>query len=312
MSDKVGVRFRTCGKIYYFSDNELNVSQGDCVVVESSFGMTIGRVVTEKLHVEGEERELKKIIRKATDDDLCCKQKNVDLEKEARAFCLERIKARGLQMKLVCTEATLDKKRVIFYFTADGRIDFRELVKDLASKFKTRIEMRQIGVRDETKLIGGLGICGREVCCNTFLTGFAPISIKMAKKQELVLNTSKLSGLCGRLMCCLNYEFDEDDERRSRKKDSEQPSEDDVIIEELVETDIDGGAPLPDTFECGAPEAELEKGKPAEPESRTTQQQHPPQKAVSGEEGQDQKKRSKRRGRKFRKRKKKKKGPEQQ
>jgi len=311
MSDKVGVRFRTCGKIYYFSDNELEISRGDCVVVESSFGMTIGRVVTEKLPVGGEERELKKIIRKATDDDICCKQKNVDLEKEARAFCLERIKARGLQMKLVCTEATLDKKRVIFYFTADGRIDFRELVKDLASKFKTRIEMRQIGVRDETKLIGGLGICGREVCCNTFLTGFAPISIKMAKKQELVLNTSKLSGLCGRLMCCLNYELDEEDERRGRRRAPEQTSEEEeVIIEELVDTDIDGGAPLPDSFECGTPEAETEKQISTDQEGRPSPQQQP-QRTASGEEWQDQKKRSKRRGRKFRKRKKKKKGPEQ-
>jgi hypothetical protein len=186
--------------------------------------------------VGNEERELKKILRKATDQDFCSQQENSELERDAKAFCLERIRARGLEMKLVCTEATLDKKRIIFYFTADGRIDFRELVKDLASKFKTRIEMRQIGVRDETKLVGGLGICGKEVCCRTFLTGFAPISIRMAKKQELVLNTSKLSGLCGRLMCCLNYEIDEESTGKSvspvrsdQVPEAEETFSDDVI-----------------------------------------------------------------------------------
>jgi len=310
MSDKVGVRFRTCGKIYYFSDNNIEISKGDCVVVESSFGMTIGRVVTDKVPVESDDRELKKIIRKATSDDICCKQNNVDLEKDARAFCLERIRIRGLQMKLVCTEATLDKKRIIFYFTADGRIDFRELVKDLASKFKTRIEMRQIGVRDETKLIGGLGICGREVCCNTFLTGFAPISIKMAKKQELVLNTSKLSGLCGRLMCCLNYEFDENASRRKARGNGDEAEEIEELVDEIVEPDIDGGAPLPEGPECEVPGETAEE--PSEEVKQPPQPQgEPQQKTETSGTGEDQKRRSKRRNRKFRKRKKKKKGSEQ-
>ncbi len=206
MAEKVGIRFRPCGKLYFFQVNGDDIQKGDSVVVESSFGMTIGHVVTERLPVAGQEKELKKILRKTTEKDVKKKEDNTALEKESRAFCLERIHARGLPMKLVSTEVTLDKKRIIFYFTADGRIDFRELVKDLAAKFKTRIEMRQIGVRDETKLVGGIGICGREVCCRTFLTGFTPVSIKMAKKQELVLNTNKLSGVCGRLMCCLGYE----------------------------------------------------------------------------------------------------------
>lgn len=210
MAEKVGVRFRPCGKMYYFEVNGDEIKKGDSVVVESSFGVTIGNVVTDRLPVEEGDKELKKVLRRTTEKDIKKKSDNEELEAESKAFCLERIHARGLPMKLVCTEATLDKKRIIFYFTAEGRIDFRELVKDLAAKFKTRIEMRQIGVRDETKLIGGIGICGREVCCRTFLTGFVPVSIKMAKKQELVLNTTKLSGLCGRLMCCLAYESEEE------------------------------------------------------------------------------------------------------
>ncbi|MGE5892847.1 MAG: stage 0 sporulation family protein [bacterium] len=226
MPEKIGIRFKSCGKIYYFDSSDLEVKKGDNVVVESSFGMTIGRAVTDRMPVLQEERELKKVIRKATEDDFSTQQRNTELEKEARAFCIERIKARGLQMKLVCTEAALDKKRIIFYFTADGRIDFRELVKDLASKFKTRIEMRQIGVRDETKLLGGIGICGKEVCCKTFLTSFAPISIKMAKKQELVLNTSKLSGICGRLLCCLNYEIDQEGvQKRAASREADRTAE---------------------------------------------------------------------------------------
>lgn len=207
MPDIVGVRFRKCGKIYDFDINEQEILQGDLVVAESCFGISLGHVVKGKHFQESSERDFKKVVRKATNNDIETREKNLDMEKEANSFCLERIKARGLPMKLVETEATLDKKRIIFYFTADGRIDFRELVKDLANKFKTRIEMRQIGVRDESKFIGGIGICGREVCCKTFLSDFAPISIKMAKKQALVLNQEKLSGLCGRLMCCLGFEI---------------------------------------------------------------------------------------------------------
>lgn len=210
MADAVGVRFRPCGKIYDFEVNGIPVKKGDLVVVESELGLSIGTIIIDRHPVEG--RELKKVIRLATEDDLKQKEDNDRLSEEYRAFCLERIMARGLPMKLICAEATLDRKRIIFYFVAEGRVDFRELVKDLAAKFRTRIEMRQIGVRDETKMIGGLGICGREVCCKTFLTSFEPISIKMIKDQEIVLNTSKLSGLCGRLMCCLGYEYNEEDD----------------------------------------------------------------------------------------------------
>lgn len=210
MPDAVGIRFRPCGKIYDFEVNGIPIKKGDLVVVESDLGLSIGTVVIDRHDTQG--RELKKVIRLATDDDLRQKEENDKLSEEYRAFCLERIMARGLPMKLICAEATLDRKRIIFYFVSDGRVDFRELVKDLAARFRTRIEMRQIGVRDETKMIGGIGICGREVCCRTFLTTFEPVSIKMVKDQEIVLNTSKLSGLCGRLMCCLGYEYDETEE----------------------------------------------------------------------------------------------------
>ncbi len=208
MTGVVSIRFKQCGKMYDFSVDGIELRAGDLVVVESDFGLNIARVV----HLYGPEaaegRELKRVVRKASEEDLKQREDNKTLEHEARLYCNERIMARGLPMKLIATESTLDKKRIIFYFTAEGRIDFRELVKDLAAKFKTRIEMRQIGVRDESKLIGGLGVCGRELCCKTFLTSFEPISIRMAKKQEMVLNVGKLSGLCSRLMCCLRYEYD--------------------------------------------------------------------------------------------------------
>jgi cell fate regulator YaaT (PSP1 superfamily) len=207
MSDIVGVRFKSCGKIYDFAIDGLQVRKGDTVVVESEFGLSIGSVIVGPHPGENSDRELKKVIRLAAEGDLKQKADNETFAKEAMDFCLERVMARGLPMKLVCSEATLDRKRIVFYFTADGRIDFRELVKDLAAKFKTRIEMRQIGVRDKAKFVGGLGICGKELCCRLFLTSFEPISIKMAKQQELVLNTGKLSGTCGRLMCCLGYEY---------------------------------------------------------------------------------------------------------
>lgn len=207
MPEVIGIRFRNCGKIYDFEVNGLEVRKGDRVIVESEFGLSIGVVVHEPSSIETAGKELKKVIRVAGDEDLKQKEENEKFERDARSFCLERIMARNLPMKLICTEVTLDRKRIIFYFTADGRIDFRELVKDLAAKFKTRIEMRQIGVRDKAKLVGGLGLCGKELCCRLFLTSFEPISIKMAKQQELTLNTGKLSGICGRLMCCLGYEY---------------------------------------------------------------------------------------------------------
>ena len=210
MPDVIGIRFKSCGKIYDFEINGMEVKEGDQVIVESDFGLSLGKVIRERCTIEKSDRELKRVVRVATEEDFKAQEDNKKLEKETRDFCLERIMARGLPMKLVTTEATLDRKRIVFYFTAEGRIDFRELVKDLAAKFKTRIEMRQIGVRDEAKLVGGFGVCGRPLCCNTFLTGFEPVSIKMAKKQEMVLNIGKLSGLCSRLMCCLRYEYDGD------------------------------------------------------------------------------------------------------
>jgi cell fate regulator YaaT (PSP1 superfamily) len=219
MPDVVGVRFKSCGKIYDFEVDGLDLKKGDSVVVESELGLSIGNVVIEGRPPSSSPKELKKVLRKAAEEDLRQRRENETLEEEAKAYCLERIMARGLPMKLICTEATLDKKRIIFYFAAEGRIDFRELVKDLAARFKTRIEMRQIGVRDEAKMLGGLGICGRELCCKKFLTTFEPISIKMAKSQELVLNASKLSGVCGRLMCCLSYEYGGDEEEAGRSED---------------------------------------------------------------------------------------------
>jgi|WetSurMetagenome_2_1015567.scaffolds.fasta_scaffold00068_16 cell fate regulator YaaT (PSP1 superfamily) len=210
MPDVLGIRFKSCGKIYDFETNGIAAKEGDHVVVESDFGLSLGKVIKESRFIEKSERELKRAVRTATEEDFRLSADNKNLEKEAREFCVERIMARGLPMKLVGTETTLDRKRIVFYFTAEGRIDFRELVKDLASRFKTRIEMRQIGVRDEAKLVGGFGVCGRPICCKTFLTSFDPVSIKMAKKQEMVLNIGKLSGLCSRLMCCLRYEYDGD------------------------------------------------------------------------------------------------------
>jgi cell fate regulator YaaT (PSP1 superfamily) len=236
MPEVVGVRFKLCGKIYDFEIDGLDPQKGDLVVVESELGLNIGTVVTDRHLIEERDRKLKKIIRKATDEDFQQRQGNKNLEIEARDNCLERIMARGIPMKLVNTEVTLDRKRIIFYFTAEKRIDFRELVKDLAARFKTRIEMRQIGVRDEAKIIGSFGICGRELCCARFLTSFEPISIKMAKKQELVLNTGKLSGVCGRLMCCLGFEYTETSPEDAALTDeiSEPVSEDAESLEMVV------------------------------------------------------------------------------
>jgi cell fate regulator YaaT (PSP1 superfamily) len=233
MSEIVGIRFKQCGKIYDFEVDGAEVEKGDLVVVESELGLNIGTVVEGRHIEEDQENKRKKIIRKATEEDLLQREENKKLEAEAKAFCLERIMARGLPMKLISTEATLDRKRVIFYFTADKRIDFRELVKDLASRFKTRIEMRQIGVRDGARMIGSLGICGREVCCKRFLITFEPVSIKMAKKQELVLNTGKLSGVCGRLMCCLGYEYSE-----TPQEDTMLPEEESLSVTEEREEEI--------------------------------------------------------------------------
>jgi len=203
----VGVRFRSCGKVYTFEIGNLEVSPGTKVVVDSKMGLSMGNVVTSKHLMERKGEPLKKVLRIANEQDFETTKNNRSFEDEARAFCVEKVKGLNMPMKIVTTETTLDKKRIVFYFTADGRIDFRELVRDLAGKFKTRIEMRQIGVRDEVKLLGGIGCCGRQACCSLFLTSFEPVTIRMAKQQDLSINQSKLSGICGRLMCCLGYEY---------------------------------------------------------------------------------------------------------
>ena len=204
----IGVRFRGGGKVYYFDSNGVDFKREDQVIVETVRGVEIGTVLLVDKEISDDEvpGPIKKIIRKATDDDVKKAEKNIEKEKEAMKICEEKIAKRELEMKLVGAEYTFDNNKLIFYFTADGRIDFRELVKDLAAVFHTRIELRQIGVRDETKLMGGIGICGRELCCKSWLGDFVPVSIKMAKEQNLSLNPTKISGLCGRLMCCLKNE----------------------------------------------------------------------------------------------------------
>jgi len=204
----IGVRFRKTGKIYYFSPNGKKIEKGNNVIVETARGIEYGEVVIGSRIIEEEELvlPLKKVLRVAIDEDKQTVAENKIKEKEAFNICLEKIKAHKLDMKLIDAEYTFDNNKVLFYFTADGRIDFRDLVKDLAAIFKTRIELRQIGVRDEAKICSGIGICGRPLCCSSFLTEFQPVSIKMAKEQSLSLNPVKISGVCGRLMCCLKYE----------------------------------------------------------------------------------------------------------
>ncbi len=206
----IGVRFRNAGKIYYFDPKDLQIEKGQHVIVETARGVEYGDVVLGNKEVEDNKdlMPLKTVIRVATPEDDAKEAKNHEKEKDAFKICLERIAKHGLEMKLIDAEYTFDNNKVLFYFTADGRIDFRELVKDLASVFKTRIELRQIGVRDETKILGGIGICGRPLCCATHLSEFVPVSIKMAKEQNLSLNPTKISGVCGRLMCCLKHEAD--------------------------------------------------------------------------------------------------------
>ncbi len=208
MPEIIGVRFKSVGKVYYFAPNKKSYSLGDKVIVETSRGVECGEVVMENKEV-GEDKissPLKPVIRLASKDDLQTIKRNEGKEDHAFKVCAEKIIEHKLDMKLVDVEYTFDSNKILFYFTADGRIDFRELVKDLASMFKTRIELRQIGVRDESKMLGGLGVCGRPFCCHTFLGEFQPVSIKMAKEQGLSLNPTKISGTCGRLMCCLKYE----------------------------------------------------------------------------------------------------------
>lgn len=211
MYNVVGVRFKKAGKIYYFDPGELQIQKDDFVIVETVRGVEYGKVVIAKKEVDENDvvLPLKKVLRVADEKDRLIVEENKQEAKEAYEVCLQKVLEHDLDMKLVDVEFTFDRNKIIFYFTADGRVDFRELVKDLAAIFKTRIELRQIGVRDEAKMLGGIGPCGRMLCCSTFLGDFEPVSIKMAKDQNLSLNPTKISGLCGRLMCCLKYENDE-------------------------------------------------------------------------------------------------------
>ncbi len=204
----VGLKFRNGGKVYYFSPGELDLPAGSHAIVETAKGVEYGTIVIPPRDMDEEKvtQPLRPVLRKATFEDDEVIRNNKEREKEAYVICQEKIEKHDLEMKLVAAEYAFDGNKLLFYFTADGRVDFRELVKDLASVFRTRIELRQIGVRDETKILGGLGICGRELCCCTFLSDFAPVSIKMAKEQNLSLNPTKISGTCGRLMCCLKNE----------------------------------------------------------------------------------------------------------
>lgn len=204
----IGVRFRTAGKIYFFDPLQFEIKRDEHVIVETARGIEFGTVVAEITEVDEEKvvQPLKPVIRIANRRDMEQEAANREKEKEAFRICQEKIRSHGLDMKLIDAEYTFDNNKVLFYFTADGRIDFRELVKDLAAVFKTRIELRQVGVRDETKILGGIGICGRALCCHSYLSEFIPVSIKMAKEQNLSLNPTKISGVCGRLMCCLKNE----------------------------------------------------------------------------------------------------------
>ncbi|MDO4833665.1 MAG: stage 0 sporulation family protein [Bacillota bacterium] len=208
MTSVVGIKFKDAGKMYYFAPGEISVECGDSVIVETARGLEFGTVCRAETKVDDRElvAPLKNIIRKATEEDVKKHRANLAKKEESLRICQEKINAHGLEMKLIDVEYTFDNSKVVFYFTADGRVDFRELVKDLAAVFRMRIELRQIGVRDEAKMLGGVGNCGRGLCCNTWLRDFEPVSIKMAKVQNLSLNPTKISGICGRLMCCLKYE----------------------------------------------------------------------------------------------------------
>ena len=223
----VGVRFRKAGKIYYFDPDGIQIAMGENAIVETARGVEFGKVEISNREVDDEEvvQPLKKVIRIATAEDVEQEARNKEREEEALVICAEKIRKHGLVMKLIDVELTFDLNKIIFYFTADGRVDFRELVKELASIFRMRIELRQIGVRDEAKILNGIGICGRPLCCATFLDEFQPVSIKMAKDQSLSLNPTKISGICGRLMCCLKYE-----EETYEFLNENLPNEGDMVI----------------------------------------------------------------------------------
>ncbi len=233
----IGVRFRQTGKIYYFDPNGMKIDLNENVIVETARGLEYGQTVAANKFVPNTEivPPLRKVVRKATKEDDIHHEKNNEKEKEAFEICLQKIEKHNLEMKLIEVEYTFDNNKLLFYFSAEGRVDFRELVKDLAAVFKTRIELRQIGIRDEAKMMGGLGVCGRPFCCKTFLNDFSQVSIKMAKEQNLSLNSTKISGTCGRLMCCLRYESEvyEEELRRTPKIDSivDTPDGEGVVCE---------------------------------------------------------------------------------
>lgn len=238
METIVGVRFKQAGKIYYFNPGNLEIKLKDNVIVETARGMEFGQVVIGPREVDEEDlvQPLKDVIREATPEDEETNEANKEKEKEAFQVCLEKIKDNNLEMKLIDVEYTFDAAKIIFYFTADGRVDFRELVKDLASVFRTRIELRQIGVRDEAKMLGGIAACGRVLCCHSVLEEFHPVSIKMAKHQNLSLNPVKISGICGRLMCCLKYENDDEAVPPVKKKENDIPVEE-ILADEIGTND---------------------------------------------------------------------------
>ena len=221
MINVVGVRFKKAGKVYYFDPDDIDVKLNDCVIVETARGIEFGHVVIGQKEISEEEivAPLKRVLRVADGEDFAIHRENKAKAKEAMLICEEKVRDHGLEMKIIDVEYTFDNSKVIFYFTADGRVDFRDLVKDLAAIFRTRIELRQIGVRDEAKMLGGIGPCGKMCCCAQFLGEFEPVSIKMAKEQNLSLNPTKISGLCGRLMCCLKYEQEAYEEILSRMPD---------------------------------------------------------------------------------------------
>lgn len=284
-----GVRFRKAGKIYYFDPRDIEINAGEYVIVETVRGVEYGTVVLSGKEVEDDEvvQPLKKVLRIATEEDKASEIKNKEKEREAFVVCKSKILKHALDMKLIDCEYTFDNNKLLFYFTADGRVDFRELVKDLASVFKTRIELRQIGVRDETKMIGSIGICGRTLCCHAHLSDFHPVSIKMAKDQNLSLNPTKISGVCGRLMCCLKYEeetYKELNKNLPRVGDRVKIIESGVIADVIKTNIIRQQVKIIIRKEDGAPEILEMKLEELELKRQGKFQQRPVKKDVTAEE----------------------------
>ncbi len=267
MQNVVGIRFKDTGKIYDFDPGDLELKTGDLVVVDSEKGNVIGKVVKESYTVDVTQ-SIRKVVRKASEEDMKRVEENEKLKLETSEFCRIRIKEMALPMRLVETELSFDGSKAIFYFTSEGRVDFRELVKDLAAKFKIRIEMKQIGVRDEARFLGGFGCCGRTLCCATFIKDFEPVSIRMAKKQELALNPAKISGVCGRLMCCLVFEYEIYDEIKKdttelRSTEKSSLEQDDRASVSPAELKIQDRPPSPRTKAEGINDASASRGKTA-------------------------------------------------